>query len=404
MSCDGHAKACADCLSGSKAGVAAVGSKDQGQKVLGHACPVVADSNAVLCHTLLGKTLHLDPDGSTLVRKLEGIGNQVIHDLGYAQRIPQDCLPALLHLEKKGLFFRSCLEKIGCKGVIEALPEVQGFVVQGKLALFHARNLKDVIDEILHLPPGKTDLFNAVTQFVHALVGVLPVGTPVVATFFPLSQPFQGKLTHAYDGIERSPHLVGDIAEEVLLGLFALPGHLQAVLQKLPLPLLLLLLVLYVTEAQNNLSWSQRVVKEQVHAGPAVDAIAHALEVPHKVANLLFHQLAHIGNRKVFQEKFHALGLEVANHHVAQIVVAAVFLQSGPGVGRALDHFVGIFFVVDAVNGSVVIAEHANGSNGALHEPPGTQFSPGKKDNGTHEQQYGYAQYAIEQIDIPDNV
>ena len=330
--------------------------------------------------------MHPDADRILCLGELEGIGEQVVQKLGNAQRIGLDKGTCLYRLHREGLVLHLGLNDIGRKTVAQALFQIHGLQVEGKLALLHARQLQDVVNELLELIAGKV---NAIQIALHV--------RPVVCVAL-------GQFRHADDGIQGRAHFMGDIAEKVLPRPCALPGHFQAFLEQLVFLNLGLLLCVYVPEAEHDLFGSKRLVKEQAHIDPAVFVVEQTPEIPTKVTHAPGDQLADIGAGKGQHELAARLGCNDVLHYSEESVVVALLGQPLAHIVRALDHLVGLLAIVDAVEGIEGIAQHAHGIIGPPDQGIVLELQPGKQHGCETEGYDGQQKKARERVDVPQDV
>ena len=159
---------------------------------------------------------------------------------------------------------------------------------------------------------------------------------------------------------------MGHAAEERLLGVLVLPGHLEGLLQQPALPQLPLLLLLHLPEAEDHLLRLQRLVEEDPDADPAVLLPKPARELPAEVPHPLPDQLPDVLTGEALREIPVNIRLDDLPGGAEQVGVGAGGRDPLPDIVRALDHLIGLPLVVHPVQGVVGVAQHL----GSLIGPP----------------------------------
>ena len=106
-------------------------------------------------------------------------------------RFPVPCSPA-------GLVLHLGLHTIGIKAVLNALPQVYLLIVQVEPPFLHARQIQDVVDQVLELEAGVMDFIK------------------VSGDFSLSSRALPCQIGHADDGVERRAHVMRHIGEKGL--------------------------------------------------------------------------------------------------------------------------------------------------------------------------------------------
>ena len=193
-----------------------------------------------------------------------------------------------------------------------------------------------------------------------------------------------GHLGEADDAVEGSAHVVRHVAEKGLLGLFALAGGGQGILQQLPLLQLAALFLLHLPEAEHPLPLGQDLVKEDLHVHPAVLLAEASEEVAAELPHPLDGELLEAGGGEAVQIFLAGVLLDDLAHHPCQVLVPAGRGQALLHVIRPLDDLIGVLEDIHPVEGITGIAQYRRSLIGPLHPCAEAQLTPGEE---THAQQ-----------------
>ena len=372
---DGHAQARAHHLAGAEPGLPGVGLKDLGQKLLGHAQAGVPDHDPVLGPALEVQLAHLHTDAVPPLGELEGVGEEIVHDLAEPEGIPQHhrALQPAGHPEVLALL--PGLDPEGGGTVLDAVLQVELAVVQHHLSLLQPGHVQDVVDEAQELPAGDGDLLQVVPDLLRLLHMLF------------------GHLGEADDAVERSAHVVRHVAEKGLLGLFALAGGGQGILQQLPLLQLAALFLLHLPEAEHPLPLGQDLVKEDLHVHPAVLLAEASEEVAAELPHPLDGELLEAGGGEAVQIFLAGVLLDDLAHHPCQVLVPAGRGQALHDVIRSLDDLIGVSEGVHPIEGVTGVAQHRRRLVDPLHPGAEAELPPGEE---------AYAQQAEEKDEAED--
>ena len=210
---DGHPQTGAHRAVDAKAHFPGIGLEEMGQKLGRHAHAGVGDHKFVLREVPPVQLDHRQGDGVPGCGKFHGVGEQVVKHLRHAEGVAQHLAVREVQVGGKTLSLTPGLEAEGLQTLLHAGLEVKGLAGDHHLALLQTGHVQNIVDESQKLAAG-------VLNFVQ-----------IVRHRFRLAGVLLGQGGQADDGVEGGAHVVGHAAEEGLLGLFVLPGHIQRVLQ-----------------------------------------------------------------------------------------------------------------------------------------------------------------------------
>ncbi|SCI93616.1 Uncharacterised protein [uncultured Flavonifractor sp.] len=359
------------------------------QEVLRHADAGVLHHNLILAVPLEVKLPDLQPDFRARVAVLQGVGEEVVEDLSDFELVPHHNLVVHIQVNCERLALPLRLVMENSRRLLHVPLQVEALVVEGVLPRLHFGQLQNVVDQRQQLPAGKLNLLHVVPHFLAVVLAVL------------------GQLGEADDGVERGAHVVGHAAEEVRLGLCALLGRLQRLLEDNGMLELLPFLNVHVPEAEDHFVGGQLLIIEGADVHPFIDLAEAAPVVAAVVGDVLAHPLADAFQREA-QLKF-LVGPRF--HHLLyrgqQEVVPSRPGHLGLQIPGHLDGLVGPFAEVHPVDGVKGVAENPDGiarlfNPLVLLQIPDYHGGQHAEEQQAHAGQHIRRRVAVAQEDIPD--
>ena len=130
--------------------------------------------------------------------------------------------------------FSFCLYAEGRYAIFNTLFQIKILIIQDNLALFHARHVQNIVDQIQKLTAGIVDFIH-ISPYFFRVIGILAY-----------------QLGQSENGIERGTHIVGHVVEKGVFGFFASFGVFQRIFQQFPFFELLLFFLVYLTETEDD--------------------------------------------------------------------------------------------------------------------------------------------------------
>ena len=315
------------------------------QKAGAHADAGILHHKLIFAVLLEIKLPRFQPDAVAGVAVLDGVGQQVVDDLGDLFAVAHH--PGVGQVQAVGKGFPRRLglvvEDLGV--VFQQFLQVKLGLLQVILAGLHPGQLQNVVDEGQQLIARKINLADIILHFGG------------VAAFLALL----GQAAVADDGVQRGAHIVGHAVEEVGLGLGALAGRLQSVLQQNHVLHLLAAFGVHIPEAEGDLILCNVLVVQGADIHPAVGIPEPALIVAAVVGDALVHPALDFGQGKALLKLLIGAELDKLADVLHQLAVAAPLGQGRALVLLELDGLIALFFKVHPEDGIEGILQHMDG-------------------------------------------